>query len=75
MISPPTTTAAGKDDSLEGVDIKEYPELESIISDASGTEQPKDGIMDWVKDLYLRSRGRELSTFGGSILSSALKNS
>jgi hypothetical protein len=31
--------------------------------------------MDWLEKLYLRSRGVELGTFGGTILSAHSKNS
>src|SRR5204863_7865790 len=47
--------------------------LENIISRDYDFDYPQDDIMDWLEGLYLRSRGVELGTFGGTILSSAFR--
>lgn len=53
--------------------VFEDPNLETIITRDCALGYPEDDIMDWIGDLYLRSRGVELGTFGGAILSSAFK--
>ncbi|KAH8730768.1 interferon-induced GTP-binding protein Mx2 [Phaeosphaeriaceae sp. PMI808] len=58
---------------LEEIDLDEYSVLENIISKDCDIEDPKSGIMGWTKMLYLRSRGIDLGTFNGAILSSAFK--
>lgn len=47
--------------------------LENIISKDCHVDDPEPGIMDWTERLYLRSRGMDLGTFSGAILSSAFK--
>lgn len=53
--------------------VFEDPNLENIVTKDYVFDYPQDDIMDWIGDLYLRSRGVELGTFGGAILSSAFK--
>lgn len=49
------------------------PVLENIVSENYDVDDSQDGIMEWIEKLHLRSRGVDLGTFGGSILSSAFK--
>lgn len=58
---------------LEYPDLNSYPELRGIIATNWETSNPKDGIMRWIKDLYYKSRGVELGTFGARMLSSAFR--
>jgi len=58
---------------VKDIDLDVYPVLENIIIKDRDFANPQDGIMQWIEDLYLRSRGLELGTFGGAILSSAFK--
>lgn len=57
-------------------DFDEFPNdslPDDLISEDLDVDFPEQGIMNWIQDLYQRSRGIELGTFGGSILSSAFK--
>jgi hypothetical protein len=58
---------------LEDINLDEYSVLDDIISKDSGIETPRNGITKWTEKLYLQSRGVDLGTFGGTILSSAFK--
>ena len=58
---------------VEDIDLEEFAVLENIVSKDCQFDDPKDGIMEWTEGLYLRSRGLDLGTFGGTILSSAFK--
>jgi hypothetical protein len=58
---------------FNSIDLHEYPILDNIIYTDTGVDDPIQGIMDWTERLYLQSRGVELGTFGGNILSSAFK--
>ncbi|EED17325.1 dynamin, putative [Talaromyces stipitatus ATCC 10500] len=57
---------------VEDPDLED-PVLENIVIKDDDFDYPQDNIMDWLGGLYLRSRGVELGTFGGAILSSAFK--
>lgn len=50
----------------------QFPELDSIIDMDSILEKPHGDIMDWIKNMYYRSRGLEL-TFGPELLASAFR--
>ncbi|KAH8704700.1 putative dynamin [Talaromyces proteolyticus] len=63
---------SAKQELVDDVDLED-PVLENIITKDYDFDYPQDGIMDWLEGLYLRSRGVELGTFGGAILSSAFK--
>ena len=58
---------------VEDIDLEQFTVLEDIVSKDCQTDDPKSGIMEWTDGLYLRSRGLDLGTFGGTILSSAFK--
>lgn len=58
---------------VEDIDLEEFAVLENIVSKDCQIDDPKSGIMEWTESLYLRSRGLDLGTFGGTILSSAFK--
>ncbi|RYN63530.1 hypothetical protein AA0117_g12693 [Alternaria alternata] len=58
---------------LEDIDLDEYSVLDNIISKDSDIENPRSGITSWTENLYLQSRGVDLGTFGGTILSSAFR--
>jgi len=58
---------------VEDIDLEEFTALEDIVSKDCQTDGPKSGIMEWTEGLYLQSRGLDLGTFGGTILSSAFK--
>jgi hypothetical protein len=62
-----------KEKFIEDIELEELLELEPIISKDCDSEDPQDGIMDWIEELYLGSRGIDLGNFGGTILSSAFK--
>ena len=55
------------------VDLDEFPELEGMISDEYKFDWPSDAIMDWIEELYLRSRGMDLGTFSNAVWTSAFK--
>lgn len=57
----------------QAIDPDDYPELESIISHDFDVSEPEDGIMDWIRDLYTRSRGMDLSTVNSSVWAGAWK--
>jgi GTPase SAR1 family protein len=52
-------------------DLNLYPDLEGLLSQGCTSHQPAQGIMSWITQMHLRSRGVELGTFGPRILSSA----
>lgn len=52
---------------------KKFPELEDLLVGDMTCEIPKDGIMSWIADMYRRSRGIELGTFGPAMLASAFR--
>lgn len=58
---------------LENIDLEELTVLDNTICKDFCFDDPEDSIMVWIEGLYLRSRGIDLGTFGGSILSSAFK--
>ncbi|KAJ4290665.1 Golgi transport complex subunit 4 [Collariella sp. IMI 366227] len=55
------------------IDVDKFPELQDIIGHDDSIEAPEDFIMDWIKDLYLRSRGMQLGTFSHGVWSAAWK--
>ncbi|KAK4129282.1 COG4-domain-containing protein [Parathielavia appendiculata] len=64
------TTAAGSEFEQDD-DLDDFPELEHIISQDCDVDVPEDGIMDWIRELYARSRGMDLGTFSSAIWASA----
>ncbi|GKU14968.1 unnamed protein product [Fusarium langsethiae] len=50
-------------------DLNLYPDLEGLLSQGCTSHQPAEGIMPWITQIHLRSRGAELGTFGPHILS------
>lgn len=50
-----------------------FPELQDIVSDEYSVDAPKGDIMAWIRDLHLRSRGMELSTFSNAAWVSAFR--
>ncbi|KPA35826.1 dynamin family protein [Fusarium langsethiae] len=54
-------------------DLNLYPDLEGLLSQGCTSHQPAEGIMPWITQIHLRSRGAELGTFGPHILSSAFQ--
>ncbi|UNI23801.1 hypothetical protein JDV02_009598 [Purpureocillium takamizusanense] len=54
-------------------DPKEYPELEKIVTTEKNSESPAEDVMEWIKNIYRRSRGAELGTFGPGLLSSTFR--
>lgn len=58
---------------LEDIDLNEFTDLEDIVSNDCDIDNPEDGIMEWTEKLYLQSRGIDLGTFNGALLSSAFK--
>jgi len=69
----PEASVKQKERILKGINPDEFPVLEDIVSKCYQFEDPQDGIMDWTEELFLRSRGTDLGTFSGTILSSAFK--
>ncbi|KAK4116237.1 hypothetical protein N656DRAFT_765234 [Canariomyces notabilis] len=55
------------------LDSEAFPELENIVLPQDDVEDPEDGIMDWIRDLHLRSRGMNLATFSNGEWASAFK--
>ncbi|GAB1310123.1 Golgi transport complex subunit 4 [Madurella fahalii] len=53
--------------------LEAFPELQDIVSDEYRVDVPKGNIMAWIKDLHLRSRGMDLSTFSNAVWASAFK--
>lgn len=51
--------------------IGEYPELGDIVTQSVAIEDPRNDIMEWIKTLYLQSRGMDLGTFSSDLLSVA----
>ncbi|KAF5850463.1 hypothetical protein GGP41_002696 [Bipolaris sorokiniana] len=58
---------------LLDINLDEYSVIDNIISKDNSVENPRNGITEWTEELYLQSRGVDLSTFGGTILCSAFK--
>ncbi|KAF4448716.1 hypothetical protein F53441_7925 [Fusarium austroafricanum] len=50
-----------------------YPDLDGVLARDWSRHNPARGIMDWIAEMYRRSRGVELGTFGPRILSSAFQ--
>ncbi|KAF4945214.1 hypothetical protein FGADI_12113 [Fusarium gaditjirri] len=61
------------DKSSTRFDINLYPDLEGILTKDWTLRQPSTGIMPWITQMYRRSRGVELGTFGPRVLSSAFQ--
>ncbi|KAK4147908.1 COG4 transport protein-domain-containing protein [Dichotomopilus funicola] len=59
-------------DFADTFDPEDYPELEGLISDEA-VEAPEDGIMEWMKELYTRSRGMDISNINGTVWATAWK--
>ncbi|OCL03244.1 putative dynamin [Glonium stellatum] len=55
------------------IDLDEFTDLGEVVSRDCHIDDPQGGILDWTEQLYLRSRGTDLGTFSGAILSSAFK--
>ncbi|KAK0668272.1 P-loop containing nucleoside triphosphate hydrolase protein [Cercophora samala] len=55
----------------QDLDPQEFPELDDIISDRYEVDDPEDGIMDWITNLYVRSRGMELGHYTNAVQASA----
>ncbi|KAK4680932.1 hypothetical protein QC764_103090 [Podospora pseudoanserina] len=53
------------------LDPEEFPELDGIISDSYEVRDPEYGIMDWITNLYVRSRGMELGHYTNAVQASA----
>jgi hypothetical protein len=53
------------------INIDDYPELGGIVTEQIEIEEPQDGVMEWIKELYLQSRGVDLGTFSPDLLSVA----
>ncbi|KAK4191736.1 P-loop containing nucleoside triphosphate hydrolase protein [Podospora australis] len=51
--------------------LEEFPELDDIIKCDHEAQYPLDGIMGWIKDLYLSSRGMGLGAVSDVVLASA----
>jgi len=61
------------EDFLEGIEADELTALGNIISMDCHVDSPESGIMGWIENLYLRSRGIDLGSFSEAILLSAFK--
>lgn len=48
--------------------IDEYPELGSITAEDMEIEDPQGGIMEWIKKLYVQSRGMDLGSVNPDLL-------
>ncbi|KAH6853441.1 COG4 transport protein-domain-containing protein [Chaetomium sp. MPI-CAGE-AT-0009] len=67
---------SGINDILEfaqDIDPEDYPELDSIISHEFDVSEPGEGIMEWISELYTRSRGMDLCTFNSAVWAGAWK--
>ncbi|KAL2174718.1 COG4 transport protein-domain-containing protein [Thermothelomyces heterothallicus CBS 202.75] len=53
------------------IDPEDFPELERIISSDFDVDEPDDDIIDWLGELYARSRGMELGSFSSAVWASA----
>lgn len=58
-------------ESTQPFEPEEFPELGGIISTDFDVDEPYDDIIDWLDELYTRSRGMELGTFSSSVWASA----
>jgi hypothetical protein len=58
---------------VQHVDPENFPELDNIVSYQDDVKDPEDGIMDWIRNLHLRSRGMDLATFSNGEWASAFK--
>ncbi|KAM7214069.1 P-loop containing nucleoside triphosphate hydrolase protein [Rhypophila decipiens] len=62
------------DYTLFSPDFNSFPELHDILLEYDYLcPQPEDNVMDCIKDVYGKSRGPELGTFGGALLAAAFK--
>ncbi|KAK4042400.1 hypothetical protein C8A01DRAFT_33471 [Parachaetomium inaequale] len=57
----------------QAIDPEDFPELESIISHEFEVDYPRDGITEWISELYTRSRGMDLGTFSSAVWAGAWK--
>jgi len=71
--STPSTDIASVDfREIHGIVINdEYPELATLSTEDTDVEDPLHGIMEWIKTLYLQSRGMDLGTFNTDLLLAA----
>ncbi|KAH8889157.1 hypothetical protein GQ53DRAFT_723336 [Thozetella sp. PMI_491] len=51
--------------------IDKYPELSNIVTEQIYIEETQDGVMEWIKVLYLQSRGMDLGGVSPDLLSFA----
>ncbi|PYH68859.1 dynamin family protein [Aspergillus vadensis CBS 113365] len=65
--------AQNVNESREGLDPNNFPELEQIVSRVEGPQDPEGDIKAWIGKLYAKSRGLDLGTFGNNILCNAFK--
>ncbi|KAL2136255.1 hypothetical protein VTI74DRAFT_4688 [Chaetomium olivicolor] len=57
----------------EDIDQDEFPELTNIINREYDIKDPEQNIMEWLKTLYLRSRGMDLGAFSSAVWTTAWK--
>jgi conserved oligomeric Golgi complex subunit 4 len=69
-----TKLAATDDEARKPLRSENFPELEGIICNEDAIAAPKAGIMAWIKEVHSGSRGAEMGTFGGGILSRTFKS-
>ncbi|KAK7948013.1 Dynamin- GTPase domain protein [Apiospora aurea] len=51
---------------LDRIDLDLYPELDGIVCLAESFEDPDEDTMDWIHEMYMKSRNMDLGTFGGN---------
>lgn len=72
---PAESAVSSENENLDfaaAIDLEDYPELDGLISDG-GVEEPEGGIMEWMKELYTRSRGMDISNINGTVWATAWK--
>ncbi|KAK4181009.1 P-loop containing nucleoside triphosphate hydrolase protein [Triangularia setosa] len=77
-VCPSSSSAASEavrmlESATQELDPGEFPELHDIICDEYEVGYPEDGIMDWITNLYVRSRGMELGHYSDAVQASAWK--
>ncbi|KAK6825422.1 interferon-induced GTP-binding protein Mx2 [Apiospora arundinis] len=58
---------------LDHIDANAYPELDGIICIDDPLETPDEDAVNWIWDLYMKSRNMDLGTFGGNVFAMAFR--
>ncbi|TQV95281.1 interferon-induced GTP-binding protein Mx2 [Cordyceps javanica] len=78
--SPPEAALSEPDSSISRANVADeemppgrFPDLNSVIVRERNDDEPRQGIMAWIKEIHHRSRGTELFSFNPAVFSTAFR--